>query len=725
MIEVELPDGTVVEFPAGTDEGTIKRVLGGLTKPDPQQAMRDRIAAAKAGTLQASPDSLARAGAADQVAQDQMALSNYSPVYNTLSKVAQGIPFVGEWIDEAVGTVNPAAGDRINAVQGAMDRQYPKTSMGLEIAGGVIGSAPLAVAGGPSAAGFVGQGASRVTQALRAGAVAAPLGAVEGAVSSAGRAEPGERLGAAGVGAVVGGTLAGVLGAVAPLVGEDVASLARRIKKLDVSTIANEFGLSPEAARVVRRYLMSDDLDAAQRVLARGGDDAMLANAGPATRQALDTAASTGGEALTIARNRVGQAVDAGSKRLLGAIDDILGTAEGGLKGASKQIAERTAGIREQAYNRAYAAPIDYASDAGRNIESVLSRIPPRTIKAAVDEANDAMRAANVKNQQIMAEIADDGAVVFREMPNVQQLDELKKALQAIAQRETDPVTGKVTSAGTRAANLARDLRDALGNAIGPYRTAVKLGGDKIAEENGLVLGRRLLSEATTVEDVRMFAREGATDEAKAALRRGLRENLDAIMGRARATIADLESGAVDFTTGQNASAEAVAAIRNLLTRNNMMKTRMALGSDAKRLFDELEKMADVLVLRAGVARGSATAIRQAGQQQMADETAPGLVRRVAGNLGNPLDAAKEISQGAVGIDARTISDQQARYYAEIADALTRIRGPEAQRALQAVRDAMAGQPMKDADAQLIGRLVSGSAGVGAYQAGTQYLAPR
>lgn len=725
MIEVELPDGTVVEFPAGTDEGTIKRVLGGLTKPDPQQAMRDRIAAAKAGTLQASPDSLARAGAADQVAQDQMALSNYSPVYNTLSKVAQGIPFVGEWIDEAVGTVNPAAGDRINAVQGAMDRQYPKTSMGLEIAGGVIGSAPLAVAGGPSAAGFVGQGASRVTQALRAGAVAAPLGAVEGAVSSAGRAEPGERLGAAGVGAVVGGTLAGVLGAVAPLVGEGVASLARRIKKLDVSTIANEFGLSPEAARVVRRYLMSDDLDAAQRVLARGGDDAMLANAGPATRQALDTAASTGGEALTIARNRVGQAVDAGSKRLLGAIDDILGTAEGGLKGASKQIAERTAGIREQAYNRAYAAPIDYASDAGRNIESVLSRIPPRTIKAAVDEANDAMRAANVKNQQIMAEIADDGAVVFREMPNVQQLDELKKALQAIAQRETDPVTGKVTSAGTRAANLARDLRDALGNAIGPYRTAVKLGGDKIAEENGLVLGRRLLSEATTVEDVRMFAREGATDEAKAALRRGLRENLDAIMGRARATIADLESGAVDFTTGQNASAEAVAAIRNLLTRNNMMKTRMALGSDAKRLFDELEKMADVLVLRAGVARGSATAIRQAGQQQMADETAPGLVRRVAGNLGNPLDAAKEISQGAVGIDARTISDQQARYYAEIADALTRIRGPEAQRALQAVRDAMAGQPMKDADAQLIGRLVSGSAGVGAYQAGTQYLAPR
>jgi hypothetical protein len=255
--------------------------------------------------------------------------------------------------------------------------------------------------------------------------------------------------------------------------------------------------------------------------------------------------------------------------------------------------------------------------------------------------------------------------------------------------------------------------------------TLVKLGGDKIAEQNALELGRRLLTEATTVEDVRMLAREGMSDEAKAALRRGIRENLDAIMGRARTTIADLENGALDFETGVNAAAESVAAIRNLLNRNNMTKTRMALGSDTKKLFEELQKMSDVLVLRMGVARGSQTAIRRAGQQQMADETAPGIVRRVAGNLGNPLEAAREVSQTAVGIDARTISDQQAKYFAEIADALTRIRGPEAQRALQAVREAMAGQPMKDADAALIGRLVSGGVGVSAYQGATQPLVPR
>lgn len=681
---------------ATTNQDAIKRIMEGATPISEAQRTTDELTIAQ------------------------------NPVAARVQEFNQGAPLVGEWLDEAVGMVSPRAAKAMRQTSDAMERQNPGQSAALNIAGGIAYTIPALVAGaGTGAANWVAQAPTRMGQAIRGFAAAAPAGAVETGATFAGRAEDGKRLQQGGVGAVVGAGIAGVLGVFAPALGEGVASLARRIKKLDVTTIANEFGLSPEAARVVRKYLMSDDLDAAQRVLARGGDDAMLANAGPATRQALDTAASTGGEALTIARTRVGEAVDAGSKRLLGAIDDVLGTADGGLKGATRQIAQRTAGIRQQAYDRAYNAAIDYADDAGRNIEAVLGRIPTRTIRAAISEANDAMRAAGVRNKQIMAEIADDGAVVFREMPNVQQLDELKKALQSIARNETDAVTGKVTSAGVRAQNLARDLADALAEAVPQYRTAVKLGGDKIAEENALNLGRRLLSEATTVEDVRMLAREGMSDEAKAALRRGIRENLDAIMGRARATIADLESGAVDFTTGQNASAEAVAAIRNLLTRNNMTKTRLALGTDAKRLFDELEKMADVLVLRSAVARGSQTAIRQAGQQQMADETAPGLVRRVAGNLGNPLEAAREVSQSAVGIDARSISDQQAKYYAEIADALTRIRGPEAQRALQAVREAMAGQPMKDADAQLIGRLVSGGATASAYQGLQQYPMPR
>jgi hypothetical protein len=651
-----------------------------------------------------------------------------NPIAARVQEINQGVPLIGEYLDEAVGMVSPRAAKAMNQTSDAMERQNPIESGALNLLGGVAASAPLLAVGvGNRAADFVARGASKVTQGLRGAGVAAGLGAAEGASSFAGRADPGNRLQEARTGALVGGTIGAAVGAFAPILGEGVASLARRIKKLDVQTIAKEFGLSDPAARVVRRYLLSDDLDAASRVLARGGDDAMLANAGPATRQALDTAASTGGEALSIARNRVGEAVDTGSKRLLGAIDDILGTADGGIKGATKAISQRTAADRDIAYTRAFNTPIDYSTGgAGEQILSALDRIPSRYLSQAAQKANELAQLRGVPNyKQIVVSIDNAGKATLSELPNVRQLHQLKLAIGDLIDDGTDAITGKMNSDAGAFSSAAKVLRDALGDAVPAYNTAAKLGGDSIAEQSALRTGRSLFDQKTTVEDVRNLIRGGLSQDAKAALRKGMRENIESIMGRARTTIADLESGAMDFDTGQNAAAEAVAAMRNLLTRDNLIKARFALGSDAKRLFDEMQKMADVMVLRASVARGSATAIRTAGREQMVAETAPGLLRRTAGNIGNPLDAAREVSRAAVGIDPASISDQQSKYFAEIADALTRIRGPEAQRALQAVRDAMAGQPIKDADARLIGRLVSGSAGVGVYQEATRRLEGR
>jgi hypothetical protein len=357
---------------------------------------------------------------------------------------------------------------------------------------------------------------------------------------------------------------------------------------------------------------------------------------------------------------------------------------------------------------------------------SALDRIPSRYLSQAAQKANELAQLRGVPNyKQIVVSIDNAGKATLSELPNVRQLHQLKLAIGDLIDDGTDAITGKMNSDAGAFSIAAKVLRDALGDAVPAYNTAAKLGGDSIAEQSALRTGRSLFDQKTTVEDVRNLIRGGLSQDAKAALRKGMRENIESIMGRARTTIADLESGAMDFDTGQNAAAEAVAAMRNLLTRNNLIKARFALGSDAKRLFDEMQKMADVMVLRASVARGSATAIRTAGREQMVAETAPGLLRRTAGNIGNPLDAAREVSRAAVGIDPASISDQQSKYFAEIADALTRIRGPEAQRALQAVRDAMAGQPIKDADARLIGRLVSGSAGVGVYQEATRRLEGR
>jgi hypothetical protein len=65
MIEVELPDGRVLEFPEGTDQSTMRQAISKLM-------MRDRIAAAKSGTLQMQPGSAERAAAANEQATAMM-----------------------------------------------------------------------------------------------------------------------------------------------------------------------------------------------------------------------------------------------------------------------------------------------------------------------------------------------------------------------------------------------------------------------------------------------------------------------------------------------------------------------------------------------------------------------------------------------------------------------------------------------------------------------------
>lgn len=670
---------------ATTDQGTIARLMEGATPKE---------------EIQRSVD-LQRIGE--------------NPIAARVQEFNQGAPLVGEWLDEAVGVVAPQAAENMRRTSDAMERQFPGQSAALNVAGGIAYTAPLiAAGGGQRATDFVARGGSRLTQAGRAGAVAAPAGAVEGASSFAGRAEPGQRGQAAVTGGIVGGGLAAVLGAFAPMVGEGVTNLVKRVKKLDVSAIASEFGISPSAARSVKQALINDDLDAAVTRLGQLGDDAMLADAGPATQGLLDAASKSGGRALAVTRDAVEGRSQRLGARLPQRLDAILGEA-GGVRAAAREIAERTAPARQAAYGRAYSTAINYADDTGRAIEDVLAKIPPKTLNAAIQEANDAMTEAGARNLQIMAQIGDDGSVVFREMPNVQQLDEIKKALDSIAREAVDNF-GRPTAQGARAARLARALRNAISDAVPDYRRALRIGGDKIKEDQALDLGRKLLWKNTTVEDVRAFLADGMSVEARAAARRGLRETIEGTMSNVRRTITDPNTDA----------REAMQVVKELSSRANKEKLQLILGpSKANAILEELDKMATALVLRGAVAGNSATAIRQAIQGQVTDEATPNLAVRTLGNAGNPLEAAREITQTVAGIDPRSMSQAQQEIFAEIADALTRIQGRDAQRALVAVRRAMSGQPLKDAEAELIGRVVAGSTAVGAYRATTQPLAPQ
>lgn len=637
-----------------------------------------------------------------------------NPIAARVQEFNQGAPFVGEWLDEAVGLVSPDAAKNMNALSDSMERQHPGQSTLLNVAGGISYAIPTIVgAGGQKAAEFIGRGGNAITQAIRTGLLAAPAAAADSAASFSGRAESGQRGSAAITGGIVGGGLGAALGALAQPLGMAATDLVKRVKRLDVTSIADEFGISMPAARVVKKALLNDDLDAAAARLGQLGDDAFLADAGPATGQLLNAASATGGDALATTRRAVTARSDQIGKRLAGKLDEILGKPVG-VKTAAREIASGTSAARKAAYDRAYSMPIDY-SGQGRTIESVLERIPPRTLKSAIDEANDAMTEAGLRNLQIMAEIGDDGAVVFREMPNVQQLDEIKKSLDAIGRESVDQF-GRPTAQGARAKRLAAQLRDAVSEAVPAYRAALRAGGDKIQQDEALDLGRKLLFKNTTVEDVKSFLRTGTSSEARAAARQGVRETIENSMSNVRRTIGDPDVDA----------REAMQLVKEVSSRANKQKLRLLLGSDkANALLDELDRTATALALRDAVARSSDTAIRQSIQRQVSAEATRGLLRRTLGKGGNPLDAAREITETVAGIDPRTMSDIEKGIFDEIAQALTSIRGPGAQRALQSVQRALSGQTIKDAEAKLIGRMVATGLGVSGYQLGKQSTVPR
>ena len=315
-----------------------------------------------------------------------------------------------------------------------------------------------------------------------------------------------------------------------------------------------------------------------------------------------------------------------------------------------------------------------------------------------------------MKNRQIMAVIADDGAVTFKEMPNVQQLDEIKKALDSIGRNETDAITGRISSQGRRAKELARDLKGAISDAVPGYKTAVKLGGDKIAEQDALRLGGKLLSPATTREDVAL-AIDGASNEELSALKRGLRSQIDETLANVKRTISDPNTDA----------REAMKAVKDMSSRANTEKLRMLLGkADADNLFAQLDESAAALDLRSATARNSDTFARQAMAKTADAITADGPVGKLLS--GEPIKAGKGIIQLLTGKTGERAALDQQQIYKEIAQALTTKRGPDAAAALKIIDRAIQGQPVSSAEAARIAHVLTTGLALTGYQSGKQYL---
>ena len=455
--------------------------------------------------------------------------------------------------------------------------------------------------------------------------------------------------------------------------------------------IGDQLGVSPETGRVVSRLVGEGDQTAMRASLDRAGPNAMLADASPNMSGMLDASMRNPAPGAAIARQRVD---DRAGQAYYGVIDALSGGKQGPRMppvAAQKAMGAAARGRVHPLYQKAYDTAIDYASPQGRKVEEIVGRIPGAKAKKAIDAATDRMVYDGFPNSQIMAQIADDGRVTFKQMPNVMQLDYIKRAFDEIAEDSKDAVTGRMSSDGAFAARIAKDLREAVKDAVPEYGEALSAAASDIRQRSAVKAGQALLRPQTTVEDVAETVADATPAELR-AMREGVIGQIDHIMGNVRAVASD-----------QNIDArQAMKIYSDLSSPNAQQKMQALFGDEWPAIKTQMDQASAALGLRARVAGNSFTQPRQVATQMVEDEVAPGTIRSL-----QPIASVRQIGQRALGSDPESVSRLSGEVQAELAELLTRP-GRAGREAMSAVVQALSANPVRPGAGQGVSDFLTG-----------------
>jgi hypothetical protein len=621
----------------------------------------------------------------DVTAADLSKSSMYQSVldqrpYSSRAAQVLNIPYAGEYLDEAVGNIYGEQGTNdLRLMRDAMASEKPVETFGLNVAGSAAATAPIMAAlPEGAAAGLLGAGEKVLPKILKGSVYGSALGGLEGLVSGYGRGKDDEdRKNQAVTGAAFGtgfGTLAGPF-----------AGLIHGGKKLwenfvgtTSSKIAKELGISEPAARVIKETFDSGgDINVAVANIERAGSEGMVVDSGKAAEALLDAASSLSPEGASTATKNLGGRMSRSRENVSDTLDETLGTPPLGPKQAVGDIANRTKDARNKAYEEAYNSPIPYANKKGDVIVSVLDRIPNRIKKEAIEKANELMQISGItRDKHIKAEILDNGDIIFssdpNKMPNIMQLDYMKRALGNLAYKSSNLDNfGRLTADGQVYQGLSRDLKNAVSDAVPLYGKAVKLGGDKISEEAAFGIGSKLLNTKTSVEDVVLAMRNGS-DAEKAAAKQGLRFQIETILNNVK----NIASNQFDDLSAREVS----QAVKDLSSDNARTKIRAVLGQEADAFLSQIDEVAQSSRILASQALNSKTAPRQVINEFNKAIVDEGNFFRGA-SLG---DAVKSLISSPVN-EPKLFREM----YADVAKALTESRGPDAIKALRFINKAI------------------------------------
>ena len=432
MIEVELPDGRVIEFPPDTSPDVMRRV------------------AAEADQRRASVEQGRQANAAAPIGDNtQRAIIGgmtfgFGDEFNAgVRSAVQAIPGMrgsDQTFSERYNQNLELERNRNRAFQ----QDNPVTSTAAELAGGVVGPG-IVIA--PAL-----RGANFLARALRSGTSrGAVAGGTAGAVAGFGEGEGGlaNRVENAGTGATLGAALGGTLGA--------GMSLAGKVG----GRVLDAFGLrNPEVAgqRQMLRAIERGQRDVTDIEAPLMRPNAVLADVGGKPMQNLAAvAANTPSEAMEAAERFVNSRRFARPERVASDVDVFLGG------GGGTRVADEVGGLTAQRvtdsaplYQRAFARPTPATEDLKILLEDPI-------VKNALEKGREVQaREMRLRSERPSADVGNDPSIQFDAegvarlvgTPSTRTLDAVKRGLDQILEEYRDKTTGRMNLSDDRARSL-------------------------------------------------------------------------------------------------------------------------------------------------------------------------------------------------------------------------------------------------------------------------------
>lgn len=625
MIEVELPDGTIAEFPDGTsqdvmrsalqkrfanqsfeNDGTVgptnwrTEVVGHDGSVNADNVMRTFITSAPVvGPL------LGKAGAAIDAALDKTPIGSNVIPGDTWSERYENALASQKGKDEAFG------------------REHPYVQTGVGVAGGVAGTVPMIMA---APAAFGAGGGGLLARSAASAVSGAALGGTDAAIRS--DFDPNAMKWGAGAGFLLGG--------VGPATGQMTGAGVRKIADaLAARSAAKSANMVPSALGYLNKAATRDGLDAPaiQQRLADLGPEAMLMDISPNFKGAAGALANSPGGAQTIIRDALAQRMAGANQRVISGLDEALGPS------VNPRAVNDVIREGQRAVGPAYG-------------ESFKQALPVDTTILANELEGQAFK---------MRGPAQKAAKEIRSWLNIPTGDALDSNPYTLFQTR-NAIDGRLaTETNPQAISIYTNARKQIDDTLARNVPGIKMADaqfQELARQNeGLRMGVKALDsgrEALRPDELRQAIAEGVNPEG-------------VMVGPSAQTFRMKQAARADIDRQVGTKANDVVALKNVLKGEgdwNRDRIGMLFGQDrADKALALLDREARFANTNNDVTGNSFTAARQAAQKELfpsdsqsfgiREAFAAGGVRGAARNLGTRgLDRLVGALAGS-GVDAR------------------------------------------------------------------------